>query len=610
MKLLIRILRYALFAIIALELLWLVAGNMMLNTSLGIDLVNLKPQRFSMQWEGGWTLSPAHIHVNAPALNIHTRTTDITLKAEKVDGRIHILPLLSKHLIIDNIRGEVTSVVVYRGADRVAPPKSNKTKPAFKLELRDFEVSNLDEFSFNNIKMTQGQAKARGTIVIQPRANTTIENLHASWQQARVQLEEKELADSLNIAASVSSEPFNPRQHKGLALLEKFAGNFTIDGTLGRLAPLELLLPKAKWIESLDGEGEVDIHLVFDKGALRPGSEIDVNASDLDLRFLGFRASGAGRVDGSVVRSDGAQQSQLSIVFDQFDLARHDASEPLVIGEGLRLEVKAPELGPSIGLEDVLLIVDIPESTFPDITSLGSNLPESLGLQITHGSAVLKGHIEARGATQEVTGVIALSARSLKGRFRNMAYQMDMDINSQLSGRKMDDFRVELNGTELKLFNGIFDNGTFAVDDKWWMTISAPTGYAKLSSPAVIEADVSLAMRDTRAIITMLAEIKDWLRYFKNILTIKDVNGTAKIFAADQNFILRDVEIDGEKFKLLAEIEATEGKRDGIFWGKRGIFSLGVERIDQKNNWKLINGEAWYQKNKAKNWSVPDAESD
>ena len=144
-------------------------------------------------------------------------------------------------------------------------------------------------------------------------------------------------------------------------------------------------------------------------------------------------------------------------------------------------------------------------------------------------------------------------------------------------------------------------------NDKWWMTVSAPTGYAKLSSPAVIEADVSLAMRDTRAIISILAEIKDWLKYFENILTIKDVNGTAKISASDQNFVLRDVDIEGKKFKLLAELKADKGQREGIFWGKKGIFSLGVERIDKKTSWKLINGKAWYEKNKAKNWSTPEA---
>ena len=589
---------------------WLIAGNVMLNTSLGTRVANLKPQRFSMQWEGGWTLSPAHILVNRPVVKIHTRTTDITVTAEQVDGGIHILPLFFKHLVIDNIRGEVTSVVLYRGPDRVTPPNSNKTKPAFKLELRDFEIDKLSEFSFNNTKVSEGQVQASGTIVIQPRANTQIEKLVASWQQAKIQLAERELADSVSISASVSSEPFSPRQHKGIALLEKIAGKLQIAGKLGSLSALEVLLPKTKWIESLDGEGEVDIDLIFDRGVLRPGSKIDVNASDLDLRFLGFRARGSGQVDGSVNQANGEQQSQLSVIFDQFDLARHDASEPLVIGQGLRLKVAAPELGPSIGLKDVLLIVDIPESKFPDITSLGSNLPESLGLQIAQGSAVLKGHIEARGATQEVAGVISVSARSLKGRFRNMAYEMDMDINSQLSGQQLDNFIVELNDTEFKLFNGVFDNQAFAVDDKWWMTISAPTGYAKLSSPAVIEADVSLAMRDTRAIITMLAEVKDWLRYFKKILTIKDVNGTAKISASDQNLILRDVDIDGEKFKLLAEIKASKGTREGIFWGKKGIFSLGVERIDQKINWKLINGKAWYQKNKSKNWSSTEIDSD
>ena len=578
----------------------------MLNTSLGPQVANLKPQRFSMQWEDGWTLSPAHIQINDLALKIHTRTTDIAVRSDQVNGRIHLLPLLFKQLVIDNIRGEVTSVDLYRGPDRTAPPKSQKTKPGIKIELRDFKISNIHEFSFNDIKVSQGSAAANGTFFSQPRAETQIRQLDASWQQASVQLAGRELADTVNVSASLSSAPFNPRTHKRLALFEKFAGQLKVDGSLGSLAPLELLLPKAKWIEALDGQGEVDIDLVFDSGTLRPGSEIDVNASGLDLQFLGFRASGSGQVDGSVVQLNGEQQSNVSIVFDQFALARHDASSPLAIGKGLRLDVNAPELGPTIGLKDVVVRLDIPESKFPDITSLGSNLPEALGLQINEGNAVLKGHMEARGATQEVSGLISLQGRSLKGRFRDMSYEMDMDINSLLSGQQMDNFRVDLNGTELKLFNGVFDNQAIEVDDQWWMTISAPSGYAKLSSPAVMEADVTLSMRDTRAIIAIFAEIKEWLKYFKNILTIRDVNGTARISAADQTFNLRDIDIDGEKFKLLAELNANKDRRDGIFWGKKGIFSLGVERIDQKTKWKLINGLKWFEKNKAEHWSVPE----
>ena len=217
----------------------------------------------------------------------------------------------------------------------------------------------------------------------------------------------------------------------------------------------------------------------------------------------------------------------------------------------------------------------------------------------------MQGRMKATGVDQEVNGTILLSGRQLKGRFRNMGFQMDMDINSRLSGKQLEEFTVALNGTEMKLFNGVFDNQLIEVDDQWWMTISAPNGYATLSTPATMEADVSLSMKDTRALIAVFAEIQEWLKYFDNVLTIKDVEGTGKISASDQSIRFQNIAVNSDKLELFAEIKADKDNREGIFWGKRGIFSLGVERIKDETHWKFIGGRSWYESRKLESWTSP-----
>ena len=54
----------ALFVLVGLYVLYLVAGNLFLNTSIGPSTINRKPDKFQMHWDSGSTWWPGQVSVS------------------------------------------------------------------------------------------------------------------------------------------------------------------------------------------------------------------------------------------------------------------------------------------------------------------------------------------------------------------------------------------------------------------------------------------------------------------------------------------------------------------------------------------------------------------
>jgi hypothetical protein len=591
--------------LIGIEIVWLILGNLFLSTNLGAWAVNIKPEKFTMSWESAWTPYPARIYVKDLTLNIHTRTTDIQLKSDIANANIRFLPLLKKHLVIDQVRAGNVITKLTKTTPPEDYPVSTKTSAGFTFELRDMQIEEINELSLNQLKIIGGKSHASGTIKIQIRGEVELTDIDADWKNAKIQLDDNHLAESLSIKLIGGVEPFLPKKDKGVALMKKISAIIDVDGTVGSLKPLIYFFQDYDWIERIDGKGVVEAHLELVQGELKLGSKFNVSADGLELDFLGFNAQGSGQVNGEVIDSNNNLSSVLKLVFDNFALSRQGELNPLAVGEGLSLIAKSHNMGlvESLNNRNLELILDIPSSEVPDISFLASSLPDALGISLFEGGASLRGNMKVSGIEKTAEGNFELQGENLKGKFRDMNFEMDMELSSKVSGKQLDDFKVELNGTEFKLLNGIFDNDTVEVDKKWWMTVSIPEGQATLAQPFNLAADIDMSMKDTRAIIAMFAEMKDWIRHFDGILTVNDVTGSAEILAGNQRASIRNLQLDGDRLEVMAELELGEESNAGILWGKLGIISAGVETINEERDWKFINGRDWFEQRKVENWS-------
>jgi len=588
--------------LIVIEIGWLLIGNLLLNTSLGPRLANLKPEKFTMSWESGWTPYPASVSIKNIAIDIHTFSTDIAVSADTASAKIGLLPLLSKRLLIDDLKGGNANITVIREKPSTSRPAPAKPYPGFTIDLRNASVNKIEKFIFNRLTVSGGETAARGSVQMQIRGDKIIEDVDATWTNASFQIDQRAFTKTVSASFKGGMSAFNPRIDKGLELVKKITALVTLDGVVGSLAPLKLFFPGAEWIEEINGEGRVAIDANIVDGKLQEGTLIDIDADRLKLDFLGFRAEGSGRVDGSVKSIDQARKAKLELLFDQFELSRRRVSTPLIFGAGLKLTALAPDLGVIDDVSDLVITLELPDSRVPDITVLDDYLPPALDISVTDGSATIKGEIKVAGPDQLATGELHITGDDLRGKFRDLEFQVDMSIDSPMSGEQLDDFQLGLSGMQFKLFNGIFENETVEVDKQWWMSVEVPDGNVILADPLELDADIDLAMKDTRAIVALFSEVKEWISRFDGMLTVEDVAGQANIHASEKKLSVRNLEIQGDRLDLVAELRADDGQNDAIVWGKLGIFSMGLERIGEESNWKLINGKEWFEQKKAENW--------
>lgn len=103
--------------------LYLIAANAFLNAGFAPGLINRKPERFSLHWERGLSLFPGHVMLWRVTLRGHARRIAWQASADALSGRIALLPLLRRELLVPEIRADN----VTGGFDLVhelAPPES------------------------------------------------------------------------------------------------------------------------------------------------------------------------------------------------------------------------------------------------------------------------------------------------------------------------------------------------------------------------------------------------------------------------------------------------------------------------------------------------------
>jgi len=103
--------------------LYLIAGNLFLNTPVGPWAINRKPDRFQMQWSHGLTWWPGCAMLWNVEVGGHVRRVVWNARAARGHGRIALLPLFGRELRLASIdASEVTGSLHLTDQDRTPPP--------------------------------------------------------------------------------------------------------------------------------------------------------------------------------------------------------------------------------------------------------------------------------------------------------------------------------------------------------------------------------------------------------------------------------------------------------------------------------------------------------
>lgn len=430
--------------LICLELVYLIAGNLLLRSQLIQRAVGAS-EGFALEFRAAYTLWPGHAHVRDLSLRVEDYNVqfEVAIEAAELDIALSELPFKKFHitrLVAEGTRFRMRHklIVVGEDAERVAayPKIKGFADPPYYVgvhapPLSDEEAdSKLWKVRVENVEAAvrelwvleyryQGPARARGSFVVHPTRWVQVTPAALWLEGGALTLGEHRVAERVTGKLACDIHDMQVQARKGAAVLKDISGSVKLDLEGGGLEFLRAYLARVG-IERFGGQASYRIDAAFTGGQLNPRSRVDVRATPFELEY-----------DGTTLRGDVMLTAQRE-------------QEP-----ALQLAVSAPELVASRGgaeaalrLEGNALSLTLQGVDFSEELRLGA---ASVGVTRARADSLaplappgvkLSGAAEAsfqlaRRASGELSGAARLELR--RGALGLSDFGLSGDVNGEVS---------------------------------------------------------------------------------------------------------------------------------------------------------------------------------
>lgn len=407
---------------------YLLAANLFLNAGFGPGQINRKPERFRMEWARGLSLYPGHVVLWQAQFHGHARRIRWSAQADRLSGRIALLPLLRRELQVpsawaEQVRGS------FAAAHELAPAEprpggwvlrfdriATETLRGVRWDDYELDVAGAGKAEFGLWKQLRG-----GALEVFPS--------RAQLQQARVRRGDVEWLQQAALEVAFSLPRHTREQAAGWRRLALATMGLQLDGALPAFSVHMDEEPRWRGAVRNAGGGRVQAQLVLHQGQLQHGGRMEL--------LLPLQASdAAGR--------HWTQQARLDLhVSDTIDLkldmppppagSGRVAAELRIAGRELIPHDTAPPLLPRLsGLVDL-------QWRFDSLAWLGPVLAKAQWLQL-EGAGEVNAHVLVEA------GRIAAGSRLS---IPDVAVQADVQ-GQRFTGRARADGRVDSENGELR----------------------------------------------------------------------------------------------------------------------------------------------------------------
>ena len=260
-----------LLVVVGVYALYLVAGNVFLNTSIGPSTINRKPDKFQMHWEGGSTWWPGRVSLSGVKLQGHVRHTQWSIQANSARGRIALLPLLGRELRFPHAwASEVTGSVEKVEAEQPVPaPRPGGWTLRFDHigsdsvlggNLAGLQLQGKGSAAFGFTKQLRG-----GPMEVLPST--------ARFTDTRLSHDGQEWVRDGVLQAEFSIARHRRADAPGIGKLRLTDAHLKLDGMTAALDVSTDMQGKVK-VKGIPGKGNLRADLGLARGVLKPGSQL------------------------------------------------------------------------------------------------------------------------------------------------------------------------------------------------------------------------------------------------------------------------------------------------------------------------------------------------
>jgi hypothetical protein len=264
-------LRRALVFVAIAWLVYLLLGNVFLNTRLSAAAFNRHPERLSFDWGRALTLYPGQILAWDVTVKGHVRRVRWEASAPRARTRLALVPLLRRELRFPAILAEDVAFAARQVEDDLAPRAPGPG--GWTVRLDAIEALSLRRARWNDLALT-GHGNARFGMIKRLRGGP-LQILPSHLLMSRAELHrggERVLADA-KLQARFEMDRHEGARHPGAARLAFIVADLSLEAD----APgLDLGLGgDEQWKLALaPGAGRIQVDLGYDRGLLRPGGRV------------------------------------------------------------------------------------------------------------------------------------------------------------------------------------------------------------------------------------------------------------------------------------------------------------------------------------------------
>ncbi|MFT3755504.1 MAG: hypothetical protein QM769_06080 [Pseudoxanthomonas sp.] len=269
-----RRLRLAGLVLLAVYALYLLAGNLFLNTPLGPGAINRKPEKFQMHWQRGFTWYPGDIRLQDVKLRGHVGQIMWEVEAAQAKGRISLPALLRKQVLLPDVVAENVSGNVYKVADAIAPPLARAG--GWELLFPSIRSGSLRGGTFAGVQVAgEGRAKVGLRKVLRGGEFELIPS-SVQFEQLAVRGHDDPWLANGRIDADFAMLPNTRAQAQGIDKLAFFRADVQLSGVMSEWRARRDRDGQMS-LHAIPGNGDMQGHLLLEGFRLKPGSTLSAN---------------------------------------------------------------------------------------------------------------------------------------------------------------------------------------------------------------------------------------------------------------------------------------------------------------------------------------------
>ncbi len=591
-------LKWVLVLLLVLWVVYLVGVNWFVNSDLMTKIVAKNPERTKVSWEKAWTVVPGLVHARGFSLWKHTRGIEWNLQVDK--GRVLVNLLALPFGTFQALTAKASGIDFELGRADTVLPRKKKTKPGFRVWFVRAAANDVREVKIGDFEL-QGPLKVRGGLDSQTRGPLRLPRTRVKVESGTLRNGDVDLARELKIDARVAIDRHVPREHKDTGIIPFVSGRLEIEGDVQDLSFLNELVDSAQYLEFHGGSGIVDADIRFDRGEIKPNSRLVTEEATYTVDYLDYTATGTGRIR-AFKAADSAKHELLHVELEDFDLARRGEEQPHVSGDHLTLSVRRaggvmvprdPDMPPPD------LVVDLQESEVPDLTVYNRNLPQGGSMHIVSGSGTVKAYVEILRSTDEGRAEVRLAGDDVVLDFKGKRVVGDLESLSRVQLVDPENGTWDPAGTKVEFRDAgaYVEESTPSSPREWWGSVEITHGAVRVRPHLEASVDLEIEAESAEPIFALFAKTQKRADQMERRIQTDDLSGSAKV-EMDQGMVaITDVQVEGGKAAIRADLCIEDGLMHGLVHARYGVLAAAAELQGQKETLHVTSPKKWFERN-------------